>query len=58
MKGLIDHYIISLDKIEKELRKDSNEKATLSIIESNYTGVSDEDLDNAITKILEGNNCV
>lgn len=58
MKGLIDHYIISLDKIEKELRKESNEKTTFSIIESNYTGVSDEDLDNAITKILEGNYCV
>lgn len=46
MKGLIDHYIISLDKVEKELREKSNEK-------SNYKEESDEDLDFAIAQIFE-----
>ena len=46
MKGLIDHYITSIDKIENELRKKVNEK-------SDYKEASDEELDYAIKQIFE-----
>lgn len=53
MKGLIDHFITSLDKIEAELRFESINKLNSSQNYLNFEEVSDEILDQKIKEILE-----
>lgn len=53
MKGLIDYYIVSLNKIETELRMESGNKINSRYEDLNFEEVSDEVLDQNIKEIFE-----
>ena len=53
MKGLIDYYIVSLDKIERQIRKDSDKKAMFFNENLKFEEESDESIEYSIHRVLE-----